>query len=215
MFKKMMTVALASALLMSGSAYAASISVYLDQSNTESAFADGTNYLQVTISDGVDGAIDFTVETLGPLADIGGSNYGIQSFSFNFGDTGASLDNIVAPDGWSVRGDQNHSGYGRFDAHLAGLGNNRQDALTFSIVGISGDMPTDYIALFSSGNAGQGNQLFAAHVAGFDGPHGITSAQFGGTTVVPLPASAWLFGSGLVFLGSMRLRKRAANTSIG
>ncbi len=208
MFKKIMIAAMAGLLLMGGSAYAASVSVYLDQSNENTAFADGSNYLKVTISDGADGAIDFTVETLAPLADIAGSNYGIQSFSLNFGDTGASLDNLVTTDGWRVSGDRNHSGYGRFDAHLAGRGNSRQDALTFSIVGVSGDTPLDYIAMFSDGNAGEGNQLFAAHVAGFNGPDHITSAQFGGSSVVPLPASAWLFLSGLGFLGSMQLKKR-------
>jgi hypothetical protein len=188
-------------LLFSTQTFAASISVFLDQSN---ALSDGTNYLKVTISDGADGAIDFSVETLGPLSGIAGGNYGIQSFSFNLGDTGASLANVVGPDGWRVSADHNHSEFGRYDVHLAGRGSNRQDALEFSIVGVSGDSPFDYIDALSSGNAGGGNQFFAAHVAGFEGPNGLSSAQFGGTSVVPLPASAWMMLSGLAVLGWYR-----------
>ena len=49
------------------SSQAASISYFLDQSDK---LADGTNYLQVTISDGANGAIDFTVTALQPLLDL-------------------------------------------------------------------------------------------------------------------------------------------------
>jgi hypothetical protein len=204
MNKKIRIPLFATMLLFSAQTFAASVSVFIDQSN---ALADGTNYLQVTISDGADGAINFSVETLGPLSDIAGSNYGIQSFSFNLGATGATLDNIVGPDGWQVSADRNHSEFGRYDAHLAGRGSNRQDALEFSIVGVSGDTPLDYLNALSSGNASGGNQLFAAHVTGFDGPNDLTGAQFGGTTVVPLPTSAWLMLSGLGVLGWMRRKQ--------
>ena len=210
MTKKLINTFAVLALLVGSQAFAASVIIDLDQSNENVAFSDGTPYLRVTISDGVDGAIDFVVQTLDPLADIAGSNYGIQTLSFNLGDSGASAGDIIAPDGWRVSTDRNHSGFGRFDVHLAGTGNSRQDALMFSIVGVSGDTPLDYIAAFSGGNAGEGNQLFAAHVAGFDGPHGITSAQFGGSSVVPLPASAWLMLSGLAVLGWMRRRNLKA-----
>jgi hypothetical protein len=47
-------------------------------------------------------------------------------------------------------------------------------------------------------------------VAGFQdqdpGAGEVTSAYFGGTTVVPVPAAVWLFGSGLAALGWMRRR---------
>ena len=56
----------ASALLMlglatAGNASAASLSYVLDQSGS---MADNVGYLQVTISDGLDGAIDFAVRLL-------------------------------------------------------------------------------------------------------------------------------------------------------
>ena len=186
----------AASLLFATQGFAASISYYIDQSN---ALDDGINYLQVTISDAGDDIL-FSIETLEPLSDIAGDNYGIQSFSFNFGDSGATLDNIEGPDGWRVSGDRNHSEYGRFEAHLAGTGSTREDPLEFSIVGVSGDTVFDYVTLLSTGNAAGGNQLFAAHVAGFEGPDHISSAQFGGNTVVPIPASAWLMLSALGLL---------------
>jgi hypothetical protein len=183
----------------------------LNQSNENTDFPDGVEYLQVTISDGIAGAIDFLVETLAPLSGIADSNYGIQSFSFNFGDSGAALAQISdLPAGWSSSGDQNHSGYGVFDAHISGTGGSRQDPLEFSITGVLGDTPFDYLTTFSTGNAGEGNQLFAAHVAGFHGPNGITSAQFGGSAVVPLPATAWLLLSGISLVGPFARKRRRA-----
>ena len=58
---------LASGLLAAGTSQAASISYYLDQSNV---LADGTNWLQVTIADGAEGSVDFTVQILQPLKDL-------------------------------------------------------------------------------------------------------------------------------------------------
>ncbi len=49
------------------STHAASVSYVLNQSNT---LADGVPYLQVTIADGANGAIDFTVQVLASLSDL-------------------------------------------------------------------------------------------------------------------------------------------------
>src|SRR5690606_1365996 len=88
------------AALLSAPVQAASVSYFLDQSN---ALPDGTDYLQVTIADGVAGAIDFTIDTLAPLADIAGSNFGIQTFGFNIGDFGLDSSNLAnLADGWSI-----------------------------------------------------------------------------------------------------------------
>ena len=65
-------------------ANAATISYYLDQSN---ALPDGINYAQVTISDGVEGNIDFTVDVLTSAFTVTGSNFGMQNFSFNHDDS--------------------------------------------------------------------------------------------------------------------------------
>jgi hypothetical protein len=196
-------------------ASAASVSVFLNLSNESVQFPSDTNYLEVTIADGLDGAIDFRVETTDALKSIADSNFGIQSFSLNFGDTGATAMNLALPDGWSAeKAPANSSVFGIFDVQIAGTGSSRLDPLEFSIVGVAGDTPFDYLAelyegrLISSG--------FAAHVAGFSlsGENGrgrkLTSAQFGGSApVVPLPASAWFMLSGLGILAlRAKLSKR-------
>ena len=196
-----------------GTANAAGTQYFLEHSNETGAFADGVPYLKVSISDGAAGAIDFLVETLSPLSSIADSNYGIQSFSFNFGSTGATASNIVLPSGWSIQGGSpSQSIFGKFDVTLTGTGSSRLDPLAFSIIGVAGDTPAGYASELST----QGkSSLFAAHVAGFEIEYDngefarqITSAKFGGSSVVPLPASAWLMLSGLGYLVAWGKRRR-------
>jgi len=198
---------MATGLLVSGAGQAASVSYYLDQSNEDVLLPDGTNYLQVTIADGVGGDIDFTVELLQPLLDIAGVNFGIQSFGFNT-TSGTFAGTIGGPSGWLTSIGATESGFGNFVVVESGNGSNRQaPSLSFSISGVVGDTPADYVAL-STGNAGQGNQFFVAHVADFldqdPGSGVVTSAWFAGSTAVPVPAAAWLFGSALGLLGWIR-----------
>jgi hypothetical protein len=231
----------------------------LDESN---ALPDGVDYLSVTLSDDVEGQLDFWVDTLSPLSGIAGENFGIQKFAFNLSpdlysgnqeegdghhgeeapgmsgehrndeahraeqsldrehglgrvnplDAILSAEDFILPDGWHVRIGKFGAGGGEFDIRLLGTGNNRQDPLHFSILGLELD---DVIAGFS------------AQVAGFEyilgecgGDHGegdaegcrhISSAYFYGErpVVVPLPATLWLLGSGLLALaGVSRHRKR-------
>ncbi len=91
---------------LSGQASAASISFMLDRSTQQAAFPDGGQYMQVTISDGQNGAIDFRVETLEDLQNSAGNEGApeITAFSFNFGNSGATINNIVAPEGWEIIG---------------------------------------------------------------------------------------------------------------
>ncbi|MCK4707388.1 MAG: VPLPA-CTERM sorting domain-containing protein [Gammaproteobacteria bacterium] len=173
---------------------AASVSYFMDQSN---ALPDGVNYLQVTISDrdGVEGIIDFTVETLPVFNFNDGSNFGITAFGFN-GDL-LTADNISLPDGWSFSSDQNRSGFGNFINFTSGTGNSREDPLKFSIIG-------DDINSYTG---------FTAHVAGFiTSDEDLTSDWFGGsvsTSTVPVPAAVWLFGSGLLgLIGVARRRSK-------
>ena len=207
-----LSLALVASLTITMQANAASLAVYLDEVNVDLGFSEGTNYLKVTVSDGADGNIDFTVETLDSLSNLAGSNFGIQSFSLNFGDSGATAANLQLNDDWGVKDNSpNHSIFGRFDVQLNGKGNSRQDPLEFSIVGVSGDTPDDYVTELSSRNA-----LFAAHVAGFDSSSAggnASSAQFGGSSVVPVPASAWLMLSGLAVLWARARRKVAVTES--
>jgi hypothetical protein len=200
---------------------AASISFYVDQSNAEAAFPDGTSYLRVTIADGAAGAIAFTVELLGPLLAATGPNFGIQSFGFNT--TGAAnavrASNVTAlPAGWDVSTRKSQDGFGKFEFVLGdapGGGNVRiSPVLTFSISGIAGDSIQDYVAL-STGHVTQGRVYYAGHVAGFASANMLLppSAYFGGSRraaadAVPVPAAGWLLGSALGALGYVRARTR-------
>lgn len=194
-------------------ANASILSYYMDQSNEDVALPDGINYLRVDISERGDD-IQFSITILDPLLAIATSNFGLQSFGFNLVHGAAAIDpdgNISGlPDGWSARSNRNQDGFGRFEVVSSGTGESRiSPTLTFFIVGVAGDSPEDYVD-YSGGGAGQGNQLFAGRVAGFDAGYGVESAFFGGSTVVPLPASLWLLVTGLGLLGGLIRGRRAA-----
>lgn len=193
------------ALSAASAANAASISYYMNQSNTEGSWPDGINYLQVTISDSLSnpGDIEILVTPLPSLTVSAGANFGIQAFGFNSTQT-LTAANIIDPAGWST-GSGNLDGFGAYQVREDGTGSNRQNPLALRITGISGDVLADY-AVAGAGGA-QGTYYFAAHVAGMTPVAGQTSAYFGGNTVVPVPAAAWLFGSAIAGLGWLRRRR--------
>lgn len=197
-------------LLVSPQVNAASISYYLDKSNV---LADGINYAQVSISDGKNGNIDFSVNILESAFSGIGVNFGMQTFSFNF-DGSLSLGNIsnLNPLSWDVNLDPYNGpynaggGFGKFDFEFQGEGSSRTSLLTFSITGVEGDTIHNYAVGSTE------NEFFAAHIAGFeqyaeDGETSVTSGQFAGSTAVPLPAAAWLLGSGFAGLAWIRKTK--------
>lgn len=199
---------LAATLLVAAPARAASISYILDQSNV-AGLPDGVKYMQVTIADGADGAVDFTVEPLEALLDRAGDQFDIRAFAFNVADgVAVSSDNITGlPENYDARGTARMDGFGRFDIGLFGTGPERFESLKFSIVDVEGDTPFTYVDL-STGNAGNGNTAFAARVRDLVEetvcnpdrkctPHAIPSAFIGGGDPVPLPATAWLFLTGI------------------
>jgi PEP-CTERM motif len=195
---------------------AASVSFFLDQSNR---LPDSTHYLSVILTENGTGGVDFLVQTLDPLNDIAGRNFGIQKFGFSFSDE--SMFEIVGlPDSWRVREDRRMSEFGKFDIRLQGRGKSRTDSLSFTVNGASLD---DF------------DSLFSAHVAGFEwceivdakrkhgesgwcgGVNCATSAFFAGSltelpppdpSAVPVPAAMWLFGSGLLGLVGFAKRNR-------
>ena len=190
----------------SAPASAVSVSYYLDQSNINaSPYLDGQNFLQVTISDNINGNIDFVVQTLAPLSSNAGTNYGIDSFGFNTA-LSVSLANIVVPTGWTLQTNQNQDGFGNFTDVANTTGQYRADPLKFSITGISGDTPMDYVNL-STGTAGEGNVYFAAHVAGLSTQ--VTSGYFGGSAPVPEADTYAMLLAGLGLVGFAARRKLA------
>jgi hypothetical protein len=202
------------ALAMSQIANAASISYYLDQNNAGLA---QNNYLQVTISDSltVAGDIDFSIQTLGAFDALNpGSNFGMQSFYFNFDMSQLSIStaNVINlnPVAWRVAlSNSNVSQYGRFDISTTGNGSTRTDLLSFTISGVANDTINSYASVYSDVTGNNTPQLFAAHVGGFDNGSGISSAYFAGSSLaVPVPAAAWLFGSGLLALAGLINRRR-------
>lgn len=186
--------------------HAASITYYLDQSNTEGTWPDGVDYLSVTVSDSLSnpGDIEILVTPLAALTVSAGANFGIQAFGFNSIHT-LTAANVVDPAGWSF-GSGNMDGFGAYQVQEAGTGGTRQNPLLLRITGVGGDAPADY-AIAGAGGA-QGTYAFTAHVAGMSVGPG--SAYFGGDTVVPVPAAAWLLGPALGALGVLRRRARQA-----
>jgi len=284
------------ALGVAAQAQAASVSALLERSSVPAQLPDGGAYLQVTISDGVAGAIDFRVDTLEDVQDYQGFSepLGISAFSFNLGNSGAGSNNIVGPNGWTVAGipqqffpqafmrarprnmdasenslfarfhqrfnNESDDGdqfrphfrhqrgslmgkmlaqkirsvrnirsvsaqvvpgtdiglFGEFDINLVRDSGDSQDPLEFSIVGVDGDTPEDYISTLSTGDAARGNALFAAQVTGLDivisrneePGDSINTAAFGGSNVVPLPPAMTFMFSATALLGALGVRRR-------
>ncbi|TAK64810.1 VPLPA-CTERM sorting domain-containing protein [Methylobacter sp.] len=229
---KMLALAGAMSSLLAGEVQASTLIYTLNQSNVDSVLSDGVNYLTVKIEDGLafgtdTNAVKFTVNILDGVFNFGThTSYGIQAFGFNQAVGAPTLldANIVGPSGWSgnVPNPPNQfDGFGKFFGATAGSGVTRFNPLEFWITGVAGDTASSYAAA-SSGNAGQGNAWFAAHVAGFiiDGS-AITSGYFGGgngitpppvinVSEVPLPAAAWMLGIGLMAVSSLNRRKSLA-----
>jgi len=186
-------------------ASAASVTYYLDQSNS---LANGIDYASVTLKDGADASdaeyVDVTVEVIASAFGAVGDNFGMDKFFFNY-DNSLTVDasNIIDidPASWDINLDKNAGGsFGFFDFELKGAGNSRTLVLNFSIAGVAGDGIADYAI------AGAEGMFYSAHIGGFGGD-GELSTIVAGPNPVPVPAALWLLGSALGGLGFMRRRK--------
>lgn len=187
-------------LLHVNAADAASLSYVMERSDR---LEGGPAYLQVTVADGADGAIDFTVESLPALLERGGRSPEIRAFAFNVAPGLAVRPTNVAglPDGWSARGSARLDGFGRFDLAILRSGPERDTTLHFSIVGVDGDSPESYALASSDVPAGDA-ALFAARVRDLIGPVDCDPERkctplsiptaFVATSAVPVRAAAWL-----------------------
>ena len=176
-------------------ATAATLIVTLDDSDT---LADNVGYVQVTVTDEADGSVDFLVEALPALGNLEDTTFGITKFALNVvpGGSAEALDISGLPTGWAASDGERMDGFGRFDIVLTGAENPLQ-SFTFTIDGIDDDESFDY-AIKSTGRAPEGHSRFAAEASS-----GVIVGGGGGVTTppaVPLPASAWLFGSAALVL---------------
>ncbi len=131
-------------------------------------------------------------------------------------DTLLAAEDFILPDGWNVKFGKNrsHGGDG-FNVRLLGNGSNRQDPLHFSVLGLELENVlagfSAYVAGFEyiSGDCGHGNGGHKDRHAG-GCRRRITSAYFFGDRpiVVPLPATVWLLGSGLLGFVGVAQRRR-------
>ncbi len=208
---------LVGALMLTASpARAASVSFFLDQSNT---LPDGTDYLSVMLTDNGLGGVDFLVQTLNPLNSVAGRNFGIQKFAFSFLDESwGQITNL--PKGWSVRNNQRMDGFGKFDIRLQGKGKARTDSLSFTVNNVTLD---DFDSLMTAQAAGfEWCRIDERRHKACGDKDCTTSAYFAGrmgdlpppdpTTTVPAPAAAWLLGSGLAGLFGLVSRRRTRTT---
>lgn len=191
-----------------GSVSAATVSYWLNQSN---AMPDGINYALVTLADISGGGVTFTVTPDLAIFDET-TNFGIQTFAFN-SDLALTAANYLLPSGWSAAGNIG-GGFGSFLDYTGGTGSTRQNPLTFSV---NTGTISNYVFANTSG------YFFGAHIAGFTNSSCVdptnntqcTSAKYAATgdsivpptSVVPVPASAWLFATGLIGLVGVARRK--------
>lgn len=219
-FRKAAATGMLLALACAGTAQAASISYFLDQSDK---LADGTNYLKVTISDGVAGAVNFTVDTLAALNDTYGQNdhFGIVKFAFNAVPgiplSLANVDISSLPYGWVTGQHMDMDGFGNYDMRLriTDAHTPRSPSISFSVIGIDFDVLASYVDLAI--NSTEGPSLFSARVGGLNLPCARSDwscnsgdAFFGGASPIPAPPAVWLLGTAMAGLVARRFRKTAA-----
>lgn len=195
--------ALLGALLFAGGltqaqAYTTNLNISNNNNFTSPPFAT------VTIDQLIGGDIQFTVNLVG--TDTSGQN--IEVFGFNISDgTSLTVDNFLLPTNWGVAvapPPNTLDGFGAFDVAVQMNGSQGLDPLMFTI-SAAGDSIATYAFAGSTGSQPYSGSLFAARISS-TGP----GAFIGGGSPVPVPPAVWLFGSGLMGLGIISRRRKAA-----
>jgi hypothetical protein len=206
-----------------------SITFALDQSN---ALPDGVTYGTVMVEtyDGVGagggglvaGQARITVTIDPSLYSALGPNFGLADFGFN-SVAPITAGDISAPAGWTI--DPNHAedGFGKFDWGLVSpSGPGSYPSLVFYVNNLGANATVSNFQKDSSGNAGEGNVFFAAHVMDFtyNLPDGgtVSSDYIGGSDpnggggppgfVTPEPTTLSLTFVGFAGLGLARCLRR-------
>src|SRR3989338_3685420 len=200
-------------------AHAASVSFFLDQSNRLPDGPDDPDYLSVTL-DEIEGGVKVVVNTLDWFNGIKGDHFGIQKFGFSFdGEAWGEVTGL--PPHWRVRENRRMDGFGRFDIRLQGKGKNRMEELSFTVDGVTlGDFDSLMAAQVAGfewcrivdrrrnddGNDNDDrwrNDDDEGRRNWCEGRNCTTSAYFAGSmpvSQIPVPAAAWMLGSGLLGL---------------
>jgi hypothetical protein len=184
----------------------ASIQFTLSASNF---LPDGGNYGTVTLSDSNDGLPAGQVRIVFAVnpARTGDT---FQDFVFNSTVPLTAANIISVPTGWTTSFGQNEDGFGSFSVNVQGQGANERVATGTILVSRTGLTLNNLVAP-SSGNASEGNALFAGHlIPGSGSTTGFVATPVGAVPI-PEPSTVVAAVTGLLPLGLLTLRRRRSS----
>ena len=140
-----------------------------------------------------------------------GSNFGIQSFAFNFDSEGhdGNLLSLTNPSGWSGECDEDnitgYGPYGKFDFEVKGKGSRRQNPLVFFVTS-----PPDFSISIDDFNTEESTKIICSQTISQVFAEGtITSAKFADPAPDPEPDTLLFLGSELLGLAGYGRMQRS------